>query len=301
VHVLELDGIDWADPAVEVPPGPVMGVSRSPLPPAAAALLQRLTFTIAPDGPGRHWIDAPVPDLDDLPAEPMRLLHDLLPITATLPVPEALVVESLAYSTLLAGPVFRRWREHTPRRPVPDSSDPVLLTREDDVLTVTLNRPERHNAFGRAVRDGLLEALSVADLDPTIRSVMLTGNGPSFCSGGDLDEFGTTPDVVTAHVLRLDRSAGLAVHRLRDRTTALLHGACIGAGIEIPAFAGRVLAQHDAWFCLPELRFGLVPGAGGTVSITKRIGRWRTAYLVATGARLDLTTALRWGLVDGRA
>jgi enoyl-CoA hydratase/carnithine racemase len=77
-----------------------------------------------------------------------------------------------------------------------------------------------------------------------------------------------------------------------------VHGACIGAGIEVPAFAGRVLAAPDAYVMLPEVSMGLVPGAGGTVSITGRIGRWRTAWLALTGSRLDAHTALSWGLVD---
>ena len=80
--------------------------------------------------------------------------------------------------------------------------------------------------------------------------------------------------------------------------TAHLHGACIGAGVEIPSFAARVVATEDAFCQLPELAMGLVPGAGGTVGITKRIGRWRTAYLALTAARISATTALEWGLVD---
>ncbi|RIL07464.1 MAG: enoyl-CoA hydratase, partial [Proteobacteria bacterium] len=85
---------------------------------------------------------------------------------------------------------------------------------------------------------------------------------------------------------------------LGDRLEAHLHGACIGAGVELAAFAGRVVARADAWFALPELSMGLVPGAGGTVSLPRRIGRQRTAWLALSGARLDARTALGWGLVD---
>jgi enoyl-CoA hydratase/carnithine racemase len=79
-----------------------------------------------------------------------------------------------------------------------------------------------------------------------------------------------------------------------------LHGACIGAGIELPAFAGEVKAHGGTWFQLPELAMGLIPGAGGTVSLPRRIGRWRTAWMALSGSRLELDTALEWGLVDGR-
>ena len=72
----------------------------------------------------------------------------------------------------------------------------------------------------------------------------------------------------------------------------------LGSGLEMAAYCGRVQASPDTVFGLPELSLGLIPGAGGTVSITRRIGRWRTAYLVLSGSRIDPATALRWGLVD---
>lgn len=303
---IPLDEVNWADPAevaavaASVPVGPVVGVASAPLPAESAPVLERLSFTFAPSGPGRTWV-AVAPRPVELPAGPARVLDDVLRATEGLPVPAALAMESVAYSLLLAGPDFASWRSATPRRDVPVPAEPVVVARgDDDVLEVRLNHPERHNAFGRALRDGLVEALEVARWDGSVREVRLTGRGPSFCSGGDLDEFGTALDPVAAHAVRMEASAGLAVHRLRERVRPVLHGACVGAGIEVPAFAARVTAHDDAWFCLPELRFGLVPGAGGTVSLPRRIGRWRTAYLALTGARLDLDTALEWGLVDGR-
>jgi enoyl-CoA hydratase/carnithine racemase len=78
----------------------------------------------------------------------------------------------------------------------------------------------------------------------------------------------------------------------------IVHGACVGAGVELPAFAGRVVARPDARFRLPEVAMGLVPGAGGTVSIPRRIGRQATALLALTGDTIDAPTALALGLVD---
>lgn len=307
--VLDLDTGDWAALAARAAApsaGPVVGTASAVLPDESAPLLDALTLTLAPGGPGRGWIDAP----DSLgaieatvAAAPLAsaALVDLLGVTSRLDVPRGLVAESFAYSMLLGGPEVAAWRARTPRRDVPPAAEPVLVARDGDVLRVTLNRPERHNAFGHAVRDGLLEALAIAELDPSVTEVVLTGAGPSYSSGGDLDEFGTTPGIVEAHRIRLEGSAGHAVHRLRDRVRPVLHGACVGAGIEVPAFADRVVAREGAFFCLPEVALGLVPGAGGTVSITHRIGPQRTAWLALTGARLDLDTALAWGLVDGRA
>ena len=77
-----------------------------------------------------------------------------------------------------------------------------------------------------------------------------------------------------------------------------MQGACIGAGIELPAFAGRLVADPNAFFELPELSMGLVPGAGGTASIPRRIGRQRTAWLGLTRRRISASQALDWGLVD---
>ena len=233
-------------------------------------------------------------------AAPMaaRVLAQVLRLTEDLAVEDALVVESLAYSMLLAGPEFAAWLDRRgPATPPPTGDEPVGLARDGDVLTVTLQRPERHNAYAASVRDALVDALEVGLADPSLQ-IRLRGAGRSFCSGGDLDEFGTTPDVATAHAIRLERSAGLRLHRLRERTTVEVRGACVGAGVELAAFAGTVEAHGWAYFQLPELRMGLIPGAGGTVSLPRRIGRHRTAWLALTGRRLDVPTALEWGLVD---
>ncbi|MGC9667588.1 enoyl-CoA hydratase/isomerase family protein [Planosporangium sp. 12N6] len=310
--VVDLDSADWraAQAAAAVLEGgrnPVLvGVATSALPAAAAPLLERLTCTLAPAGPGLYCA-GDAADLDSIAgtvgAAPYAAvtLAGLLDVSTTCSVADGLLLESLAYSMLLAGPEFTAWRTGTPRGDIVGGDEPVLLERSGDTLTITLNRPDRHNAFGHAVRDGLLRGLDIARHDPAVREVVVSGAGRSFCSGGDLDEFGTTPNVPAAHLVRLHHSAGHAVHRLRDRVRFVVHGACIGAGVEIPSFAGSVVARDDAYFQLPELRMGLIPGAGGTVSITRRIGRWRTAYLALTNRRVDVPTALRWGLVDGRA
>ena len=71
-----------------------------------------------------------------------------------------------------------------------------------------------------------------------------------------------------------------------------------GAGVELAAFAGRVTAPAGTTFRLPEVSMGLIPGAGGTASIPRRIGRWRTLYLALSGVVLDAATAAQWGLID---
>lgn len=227
----------------------------------------------------------------------------LLRLGAWRDVEAGLVAESLAYATLQAGPEFAAWRAAHPPRPAPAAPEPPPLraTREGERLRITLDRPARRNAFSRAMRDALVEALSLAAEDASLREVVLEGAGEAFCSGGDLDEFGTRPDPARAHVVRTTRSAARAMAACGPRLVAVVHGACVGAGVELAAFAGRVRVRTGARFVLPELALGLVPGAGGTVSLPRRIGRHRTAWLALTGRAIDAETALDWGLADERA
>jgi enoyl-CoA hydratase/carnithine racemase len=228
-------------------------------------------------------------------------LAQLLRLSRRASVANALVAESLAYATLQAGTEFRRWlaSREPPRFHPPAARDAaVALERDGTTLRLRFCRPEIHNAFGTSARDELVEGLQLAAADPTIRCVHLSGEGRSFCSGGDLREFGSMGDPAEAHLVRSTRSPGRWLHHLRERVVVELHGACIGAGIELAAFGGEVVAHGDTRIQLPELDMGLVPGAGGTVSLPRRMGRRRTAWLCLSGAVLDAQRALRWGLVD---
>jgi len=223
-------------------------------------------------------------------------------VNVTGPVLPGVITESLAYSTLQSGPEFASWLASRGPAGLPDIPDPVLASRDGGTLTIRFNRPQRHNAFSTDARALLLEALTVALLDDTVTDVVLGGNGASFCSGGDLGEFGTFTDPASAHVARTRHSPALALAALTERLgracRAEIHGRVLGSGLEMAAFCGWVICHPGAVLGLPELMLGLIPGAGGTVSITRRIGRWRTAYLVLSGQMIDPDTALAWGLVD---
>jgi hypothetical protein len=310
--VIDLNGADWslaerASASLESVHGVVIGVGSDRLPPEAAPVCELMTTVLAPGGPGAAWVAADARALQRIEhvvsAAPRAaaVLAQVLRLTSRAGLVEGIAAESHAYSMLLASAEFRRWRACRPVASAPpDDGRSVRLERDGDLLRVILDRPERRNAFSRSVRDGLLEGIDLALCDRSIAQVVLSGAGPAFCSGGDLDEFGTAQDVGEAHRVRMRAHAGLALSRLTDRLTVQLHGACVGAGIELPAFAGKVIAREGTWFQLPELLMGLIPGAGGTVSLERRIGRWRTAYLALTADRLDLETALAWGLVDDR-
>ncbi|MEN3221079.1 enoyl-CoA hydratase/isomerase family protein [Mycolicibacterium porcinum] len=218
------------------------------------------------------------------------------------PTRAGLITESLAYSTLQSGSEFRRWLTERGPATAPQLPEPVRAHREGNTLHVRFNRPQRHNAFSTDARGALLEALEVARLDPSVEEVVLGGNGRSFCSGGDLAEFGSFADPASAHLARTRHSPALVLDELTEklgrRCRAEVHGQVLGSGLEMACYCGWVSCHPDATLGLPELALGLIPGAGGTVSITRRIGRWRTAYLVLSGRTIDAATALAWGLVD---
>lgn len=298
---------DVALPGVVVGFGAISGASEY--------WLERATFTLTEDScDDRRAITVEsVPDaLAELTERCERWPHassvcdDVLrAIDPAGPTPAAVVTESLAYSTLQAGPEFARWLAGRGPARAPVTADPVRLHRDGDTLRIEFNRPQRHNAFSNDARAALLDALTVAQLDPSVTGIVLRGNGPSFCSGGDLAEFGSLADPAGAHLARTRHSPALALDGLTARLgrscRAEVHGRVMGSGLEMAAFCGWIAARDDSVFGLPELELGLIPGAGGTVSVTRRIGRWRTAFLVLSGHTIGADTALAWGLVDAVA
>ncbi|HEU4362854.1 MAG TPA: enoyl-CoA hydratase/isomerase family protein [Mycobacterium sp.] len=316
IDVVDLDGS--ADPGPDLsgrtgrPPGIIIAVGARFDSAHAEYWLDRASFTLSEVGePDRRVVSvASVPDavadlVDRCRRWPLAaaICDDVLrSVDPAAPAVRGVITESLAYSVLQAGPEFARWLDERGPAAVPDATDPVLVTREQDTVQLRLNRPQRHNAFSNAMRAGLLDGLAVARLDSSVDEVVLSGAGPSFCSGGDLAEFGGFTDVPSAHLARTRHSPALALDaltgRLGPRCRAEVHGRVLGSGLEMAAYCGSVRAHPDTVLGLPELGLGLIPGAGGTVSITRRIGRWRTAYLVLSGHTIDAPTALRWGLID---
>ena len=229
-------------------------------------------------------------------------LVQVLRATPQVSVEQGLLLESLAYATLQGGPEFRGWSTaHPPRSIESLDTPPLLIERNDSHLRIRLNRPERRNAISVEMRDALCEAFQLVAADPSLTQVEISGNGACFSIGGDVDEFGLAPDTATAHAVRSLRLPARCLLPIAGRVSFHLHSACIGAGIELPAFAARVTAAKNAFFQLPDLRVGLIPGAGGCGSLPRRIGRQRTAYMALTGKKISATTALAWGLIDAIA
>lgn len=308
--VVELDDLAAADveglaTRLGTWPGVAVGIARRRLGSTYTPVLEALTTTLSTYDLGATTVVVDDPDsaahelfeglrtLGDVAVVVVQVLRAATPSDLT----SALWIESLAYSTALGGRSFASWRGRTALRPPGGSADAVEISRCENLLRVVLDRPERRNALDAVVRRDLSAALDIAIADPGLR-IELSGRGPDFCSGGDLDEFGSAADLLRAHVLRLSSGPATRMLELGPRTTAIVHGSCVGSGVELAAFAHRVVAAPGTTFRLPELRMGLLPGAGGTVSVRRRIGRWRTAWLVLSGETLGLDRAVSWGLVD---
>jgi hypothetical protein len=227
------------------------------------------------------------------------ILARTLRLTEKLAFVQALDVESLAYSTLLGGEEFRNWCAMQPLRvaTLPPVAELVRTSRAEDMVTLTLNDPERNNVMTAAMRDALYNALANCLDDPSKPLVLIKGEGRCFSTGGHLPEFGSADDLAQAHVVRTLHSCARALHSLGERASVMLHGACIGSGFEVPAAACHRIATPDAWFQLPELQMGLIPGAGGTVSVSRAIGRHRTAWMLLSGKRVTARQALSMGLI----
>lgn len=285
--LVDLDRFCDDIPDLDLPPCPVIGVgdSRSPL---ASRLDAVVESPVTLDMLMRSVSAAPLT---------AGVVVQLLRALEGCSLDSALVQESMAYGLLQGSAEHARWLG---TRPVPTPAAPgiVHVGRVDDRLELVLDRAMARNAIDTSMRDALYEAFMVASLDLSITAVTLRGAGKAFCTGADLGEFGTTRDPALAHDIRMRTLPARALIGCRERLSVHVQGACIGAGLEMAAFATRLSAAPDAWFQLPELAMGLLPGAGGCVSVSRRIGRQRAALMILSGRRISARTALLWGLID---
>ncbi len=248
-------------------------------------------------------VEAPI-SADTLLREVGRVPHaaavavQLLRSLDGLPIARALTMESVCYGLLQGSAEYQAWLAARVATAQPAPVGKINIERRDSVLHLVLDRPLARNAIDRVMRDQLFEAFTLAALDPDLHSINLRAVGAAFSMGGDLEEFGITRDPATAHLIRSRSLPALALAPRAEILNVYVHGACVGAGLEIAAFAGRLTASSNAWFQLPELSMGLIPGAGGCVSVPRRIGRQRAALMMLSGKRINAATALRWGLID---
>ncbi|MFD9238013.1 enoyl-CoA hydratase/isomerase family protein [[Kitasatospora] papulosa] len=185
----------------------------------------------------------------------------------------------------------------------PHDPQPVLVsTRDAGVLTLTLNRPDQRNALDHVLARRLLDALSGAAADPTLRVLVLTGSGNAFCAGDDLaatarwraGEYADTPaDPRTHEHLYLAVCRNLLT--LPVPVVIAANGPAIGAGLSLLCAADHRIAVRDAVFGTPALRHGHL---GDATLLTRTVGPAQATRLYLTGATLEAEEAARIGLVD---
>src|SRR5690348_12605075 len=172
----------------------------------------------------------------------------------------------------------------------------VEITRDGAVQTITLNRPDKMNAFNRALHAALKEALREAR-DPEVRAVVITGAGRGFCAGQDLTEFGEAGDVGAA--LRATYHPNiLAIRALEKPVIAAVNGACAGAGLSLACACDIRIASDSAAFVPGFIGIGLIPDAGGSYFIHRLLGASRAFEWMTSNRRLTAAEAHAWGLVS---
>ena len=271
-----------------LPPFPVIGLG-DPAHPLAGKLDTMVEPPVSADALVRQVTRAP-----HAATVAVQLLRTLDGLSCE----RALPLESFCYGLLQGSAEHAEWLASRPPVAQPSPRGRLIVERQGSQLRITIDRPLARNAIDRYLRDELVEAFSVATFDKEVRTIKLRAVGPAFGIGGDLEEFGTTRDPATAHLIRSRNLPALGVAARADILDVHVQGACVGAALEMAAFAARLTATSDAWFQLPELSMGLIPGAGGCVSVSRRIGRQRAALMILSGRRINAVSALHWGLID---
>src|SRR5687767_14155031 len=173
----------------------------------------------------------------------------------------------------------------------------VEVKLRDGVARVFLNRPEKANALNSAFLLELLSRIIELEQDPSLRVVVLAGRGKTFCGGADVAELSAlNAETAGAFVNRIHQVCK-AIRKLPVPVVALLHGAVIGAGLEIAAACDLRVAAARTKFAMPEVRLG-IPSVVEAALLPRLIGSGRAAWLVLTGEAIDARRALDWGLIE---
>ncbi|OBH15892.1 crotonase/enoyl-CoA hydratase family protein [Mycolicibacter terrae] len=174
----------------------------------------------------------------------------------------------------------------------------VLVERRGNVLLITINRPEARNAINGAVSTGIGDALAQAQDDDEVRAVVLTGAGDkSFSAGADLKAIANRENIYHSDHPEWG-FAGYVQHFIDKPTIAAVNGTALGGGTEIALASDLVVAEQRAQFGLPEVKRGLIAGAGGVFRIIDQLPRKVALELLYTGEPISAAEAARWGLVN---
>ena len=174
----------------------------------------------------------------------------------------------------------------------------VVYEKHGPVAVVSLNRPRVLNAYNVAMRDALFETLQAVRDDAEVRAMVLRGNGPAFCTGGDIREFGTTPSPAVARDVRWRRDVWGLLRAVPKPTIAAVHGYVVGGGLEMALLCDLCIAAEDARFSYPESGLAMIPGVAGTQTTPRALGVGCALDLILTGRWLNASEALCWGVVS---
>lgn len=178
--------------------------------------------------------------------------------------------------------------------PAPASSAPA--TTLPAVALLTLDRPDALNALNFDLLDELATALETLDADPACRAIVITGSGDrAFAAGADIRELEpqTSASLTTGGRFGAwDRVGAIGLPLI-----AAVRGVALGGGCELAMACDMIVAAEDATFGQPEIRLGVMPGAGGTQRLTRAIGKARAMELILTGRTMPATEAARYGLI----
>ena len=162
---------------------------------------------------------------------------------------------------------------------------------------ITLNRPKQLNALNDALMDQLGEALLRFDADPEVGCIVITGSEKAFAAGADIGVL-AQHDFISAYTSDLITRNWETIRRVRKPVIAAVAGFALGGGCELAMMCDVILAADNAKFGQPEIKLGIIPGAGGTQRLPRAIGKAKAMDLVLSGRTMDAAEAERAGLVS---
>ena len=175
----------------------------------------------------------------------------------------------------------------------------ILEERKDQVVVLTLNRPQAMNSFNFAMLRALKEHVEALHFDPEVRVVIITGAGEkAFCAGADLKERATLSDQEVKQFIFTIRNLFTSIESLNKPVIAAINGVALGGGTELALACDIRIASTQASMGLTETRLAIIPGAGGTQRLPRLIGLGKAKELIFTGRRVDAQEALEIGLVN---
>jgi len=175
--------------------------------------------------------------------------------------------------------------------------DSIVLSRPSDgIARLCLNRPEVKNALNQSVRRQLAEHFDVLGRDPHIRCIVLTGGGEVFAAGADLREIAEC-SAIDMHLRQVHR-LWQAIADCPKPVIAAVNGYALGGGCELAMHADIIVAGRNAAFGQPEIKVGIMPGAGGTQRLTRAIGKFQAMKLLLTGLPISGEEAFAMGLAS---